>query len=65
MAFNAATAVRDYGDPYEEVRICRTSCALFDFSFVGQARLHGPKALAAIAHAHKLRSPCGMEAARS
>jgi aminomethyltransferase len=49
MAFNLATVVRQYGDPYEEARICRTSCALFDFSFVGRVRLHGPTALAAIA----------------
>ena len=49
MAFNLATVVRHYGDPYEEARCCRTNCALFDFSFVGRARLHGPKALAAIA----------------
>jgi aminomethyltransferase len=48
MAFNLATVVRHYGDPYDEARICRTNCALFDFSFVGRVRLHGPKALAAI-----------------
>jgi aminomethyltransferase len=50
MAFDPATVVRQYGDPYEEVRACRTACALFDFSFIARARLAGPKALAAIAH---------------
>ena len=48
MAFNPATVVRQYGDPDEEVRACRTACALFDFSFVARARLQGPAALAAI-----------------
>jgi aminomethyltransferase len=49
MAFDPATVVRQYGDPYNEVRACRTACALFDFSFMTRARLRGSGALAAIA----------------
>jgi len=37
--------VRDYGDPYEEARVCRRDCALFDFSFVHRARVSGKNAL--------------------
>jgi glycine cleavage system aminomethyltransferase T len=49
MAFNPASVVRDYGDPHEEARACRTACALFDFSFLARARVSGPAGLAAIA----------------
>jgi aminomethyltransferase len=49
MAFDPATVVRQYGDPAEEVRVCRTACALFDFSFVARASIRGPRALDAIA----------------
>jgi aminomethyltransferase len=49
MAFDPSTLPRDYGDPEREARACRTDCALFDFSFVGRARLEGPGALDAIA----------------
>src|SRR5262245_17485606 len=49
MAFDPSTLRRDYGDPEHEANACRTGCALFDFSFVGRARLEGPRALDAIA----------------
>src|SRR5262245_25878504 len=49
MAFDPSTLLRDYGDPEREAHACRTGCALFDFSFVGRARLEGPGALDAIA----------------
>ncbi len=48
MAFDPNTVVRQYGDPAEEVRACRTDCALFDFSFVARALIRGPRALDAI-----------------
>jgi glycine cleavage system aminomethyltransferase T len=48
MAFDPNLIVRQYGDPAEEVRACRTNCALFDFSFVGRARIGGSRALDAI-----------------
>ncbi|HJZ45118.1 MAG TPA: hypothetical protein VJ233_15480 [Hyphomicrobiaceae bacterium] len=48
MAFDPNTVVRQYGDPAEEVRACRTDCALFDFSFVARAAIKGPHALDAI-----------------
>jgi glycine cleavage system aminomethyltransferase T len=41
--------VRDYGDIEGEARACRSECALFDFSFVGRARITGPGALREIA----------------
>lgn len=49
MAFSLATVIRQYGDPVDEVRACRTASALFDFSFITRARLRGPGALGAIA----------------
>src|SRR5262245_24951109 len=49
MAFDPSTLRRDYGDPEREAHACRTDCALFDFSFIGQARLEGPGVLDAIA----------------
>ncbi len=49
MAFDPNTLVRQYGDPADEVRACRTACALFDFSFVARACLRGPGAQAVIA----------------
>ena len=49
MALDPSTLPRDYGDPEREAHACRTDCALFDFSFVGRARLEGPGALDAIA----------------
>jgi hypothetical protein len=36
--------VRDYGDAYEEARICCSDCALFDFSFVHHVRVSGTDA---------------------
>lgn len=48
MAFDQNTLHRDYGDPELEAHACRTDCALFDYSFVGRARLDGPGALDAI-----------------
>jgi glycine cleavage system aminomethyltransferase T len=49
MAFDPSMLRHDYGDPEREANACRTNCALFDFSFVGRARLEGPAALDAIA----------------
>ncbi|MGI9385585.1 MAG: hypothetical protein ACR2PO_20730, partial [Methyloligellaceae bacterium] len=43
---NLTTLTRDYGDPTAEAQACRTSCALFDFSFVARACVRGPDALA-------------------
>jgi glycine cleavage system T protein (aminomethyltransferase) len=48
MAFDPNTVRRDYGDPELEAYACRTDCALFDYSFIGRARLDGPGALEAI-----------------
>ena len=48
MAFDATTVRRDYGDPELEAYACRTDCALFDYAFIGRARLDGPGALDAI-----------------
>ena len=48
MAFDATTVRRDYGDPELEAYACRTDCALFDYAFIGCARLDGPGALDAI-----------------
>ena len=48
MGFDPNTLRRDHGDPELEAHACRTDCALFDFSFVGRARLEGPGALDAI-----------------
>jgi aminomethyltransferase len=48
MAFDPKTVRRDYGDPELEACACRTDCALFDYSFIGRARLKGPGALDAI-----------------
>jgi aminomethyltransferase len=48
MAFDPNTVRRDYGDPELEAYACRTDCALFDYSFIGRARLCGPRALDAI-----------------
>lgn len=50
MAFDPSRLVRQYGDPEDEARACRSECALFDFSFIARARVSGPDALAAIAH---------------
>jgi aminomethyltransferase len=51
--FDPATAIKQYGDSADEVRACRTDCALFDFSFVARGRLQGSGALATIAHLTK------------
>jgi aminomethyltransferase len=48
MAFDPNTIRRDYGDPELEAYACRTDCALFDYSFIGRARLDGPGAHDAI-----------------
>jgi glycine cleavage system aminomethyltransferase T len=37
----------DYGDPIGEAQACRSTCALFDFSFIRSARLQGNGARAA------------------
>jgi glycine cleavage system aminomethyltransferase T len=50
MAFDPNTVIKQYGDPADEVRACRTDSALFDFSFVARGRLQGSGALAAIGH---------------
>ncbi len=38
--------VRDFGDPVEEARSCRSDSALFDFSFVYRLRLSGANVIA-------------------
>jgi aminomethyltransferase len=43
-----AGVVRDYGDPRGEAIACRSSAALFDFSFMRRARISGPRALALV-----------------
>jgi aminomethyltransferase len=48
MAFDPNTIRRDYGDPELEAYAYRTDCALFDYSFIGRARLDGPGAHDAI-----------------
>src|SRR5260370_39182382 len=45
MAFDPNAVHGDYGDPEVEGYACRTGCALFDYSFIGRARLAGPGAL--------------------
>ncbi len=44
MGLAIDSVTRDYGDVAEEVRACRTRCALFDFSFLERARVEGPQA---------------------
>jgi glycine cleavage system aminomethyltransferase T len=44
MAFAPASLQRDYGDLRGEVVACRTSCALFDFSFLERAAIGGGSA---------------------
>ncbi len=41
MAFRGFTLTHDFGDAAAEARICRTDCALFDFSFLECALLEG------------------------
>lgn len=48
MAFDLTTVVKQYADPADEVRACRTKSALFDFSFVARARMNSAVALPAI-----------------
>lgn len=48
MAFDPTGLVRDFGDIEGEARACRTDCALFDFSFMARAQVHGPGALRAV-----------------
>jgi glycine cleavage system aminomethyltransferase T len=47
--FDPSQLVRDYGNPREEAQTCRTSCALFDFSFVKRARISEEQTLAILA----------------
>jgi glycine cleavage system aminomethyltransferase T len=48
MALAGFELTNDFGDPIAEARTCRTDCALFDFSFLECARLHGPGACSVI-----------------
>jgi glycine cleavage system T protein (aminomethyltransferase) len=48
MALAGFALTNDFGDPAAEARACRTDCALFDFSFLECARLHGSRARAVI-----------------
>jgi aminomethyltransferase len=41
MALNDFKPIADFGDPAAEARVCRTACALFDFSFLECARIQG------------------------
>ena len=45
MSFYDFPLKLDFGDPAEEVKRCRSDCALFDFSFIESARLQGSGAL--------------------
>lgn len=47
--WDPSVLVRDYGDPFVEAAACRQTAALFDFSFMSRAEVHGPNAQAAIA----------------
>ena len=47
--FDPNQLVRDYGNIEAEVRACRQSAALFDFSFILSVCVSGPDALKAIA----------------
>lgn len=47
--------VRDYGDVDAEYRAAREAVALFDFSFMSRARLHGPGAVSCL-HGFQERS---------
>jgi aminomethyltransferase len=48
MALAGFELTNDFGDPAAEARACRTNGALFDFSFLECARLHGPRARSVI-----------------
>ena len=48
MALAGFELTNDFGDPAAEARACRTNCALFDFSFLECAWLHGPRARSVI-----------------
>lgn len=48
MSLDLKDLKSDYGDPFAEAHACRTSTALFDFSFVSRARVTGPTALATV-----------------
>lgn len=49
MDFNLTSLTTDYGDPIAEAAACRTSAALFDFSFMSRAVVSGPGAVKLIA----------------
>lgn len=49
MDFDPASVTADFGDPVAEAVACRTSAALFDFSFMSRALVTGPGAVRAIA----------------
>ena len=48
MALGGFDLVHDFGDAASEARMCRTNCALFDFSFLECARLEGVHARSVI-----------------
>jgi len=48
MAFKGFTLTHDFGDAAAEARMCRTDCALFDFSFLECALLEGDRARSVI-----------------
>lgn len=48
MSFSLQDLTRDYGDIVGEAVACRTSAAVFDFSFMSRAQVAGPHALAAV-----------------
>ena len=50
MVFNSKNLISDYGNVFAEVNACRTSAALFDFSFMFVAKLSGKGALKVVAH---------------
>ena len=48
MPFDLSLLRHDYGDAIAEAKACRTTAALFDFSFVARGRVTGPGAISAL-----------------
>ncbi|MGE3427739.1 MAG: hypothetical protein AB7I44_13290 [Hyphomicrobiaceae bacterium] len=48
MGFDPVAIIADFGDPLAEAVACRTTAALFDFSFMSRAIVTGPGAVDAI-----------------
>ena len=48
MPFDLSLLRHDYGDAIAEAKACRTTAALFDFSFVARGSVTGPGAISAL-----------------